>query len=295
MRRRLTVYAAVSFLTVALTANQGCAERNKYPLGLDGRVLTVEYDGHLPMTIYLPDEARRPSPVVVFNHGRPFRNIRWRTYKLSERHPFVDNLTRQGFAVAVPIRAGYHSAPGRDGEKIACNAPPRGHFQRALTSGKGNILAAIERLKGLPQIDTSRVFVAGTSGGGFLTLGSLDAYPDNVRGVISFNGGRCGRRGTYFRGLEYAAELISTAAARSDIPVLVVASTRDRTIPAPSSYALTNAICKARQEKCKSTVFLANAVGAGHGFKSTASHSIRYVLDFMNRFDIWPAHQAPKS
>lgn len=271
-------FCILLFLTACQTPSE------KYPVGRDRDVLTVHYGDDLPMTIYLPGSAYLPAPVVVFNHGRKFRDVSSGVYWLSRYHPFVAGMVDEGFAVAVPVRSGHYSAPGLVGERIACDSPSFSHFKWALQSGRKDVLKALDRLQQLPEIDASIIYVAGVSAGGFITLGSLDAYPDSVKAVVSFNGGRCGKRGDLFNGISYAEKLIAAAASDSDVPVLMVVSTNDLVIPPPSSYRLKDTICAARGRKCDATVSVVLAEGAGHQIGGTARSSIDKVVNYLKKF-----------
>lgn len=269
--------ALSSALFGCVSAEQQLA--TSYAVGQNGQTVTARYGSNLPITIHLPRNATGPVPVLIMNHGRPFGNVSSGTYTLKTQHPLVFRMNAAGIAVAVPVRAGYFSAPGSNGERISCNDPVSGQFKRALNSGKSDILSAIDYLKTRPDIDGDRIYVGGTSAGGFLTLGSLDAFPPNVKAAIAFNGGRCGKRGPLFNGIEFAEPLIAKAAADSSIPVLLVASENDDVIPPPSTRKLYNAMCQARGN-C-TNILLLEVDRAGHGLNSTSIQAGEAAATFL--------------
>lgn len=252
-----------------------------YPAGRQDNLLTLRYGDDLPMTVYLPAKDAWPAPVVVFNHGRPSNGRGSGTYTLDAHHPFVSALNSAGFAVAVPVRSGYYSAPGPNKESVPCRAPAYSDLRRALIGGREDILDALRSLSALPEVDRSQIFVVGTSAGGFLTLGSLEEFPESVKAVVSFNGGRCGLQGSLIGGIDHTKRLLATAAFRTATPILLVVSTDDEVIPPDSSYAIRDAICEARGPNCGATVFLETAPNASHNFRVTSQSSKDHWLKFL--------------
>ena len=262
----------------------GCAtDKNLYPVGWQGTILTTRYGDDLPMTVYFPKRGSKPFPVVVYNHGRPFGQIQSGDFKLSPGFPLIGTMNAAGIAVALPVRGGYSPSSGRDRERITCNNPARHEFENAIRAARADVAAAVRKVKTLPDIDAERVFVGGTSAGGFASGGSMAILEGEAKGIFVLNGGRCGKRGSLFRGHEFAVDIFSAAAAESSIPVVFYASADDSVIPPPSSRGLYEATCKARESRCKDSVFWVDVTRAGHGQWDTTARASDSLLSFVMR------------
>lgn len=282
VRLSLNKCASALFLSLVLT---GCvATTSGYKPGLTDGVLTARYGADLPITIYYPSGSKASThPVVVFNHGRSFKNWRYGQFTLTREHALVTAMNTAGYAVAVPVRSGYHSAGGYDDERISCNAPFKGEFQDAAKAAGRDISQAIQMVSNLENIDSNRVAVMGYSAGGFGTLASMSAFPAGVRAVVSIHGGRCGKRGPMTNGIEYAAEIIHGNAAQSDIPILFISGTRDNIIPTESVQHFRDVVCDARGATCKGTVFMTVVYDASHRLSGTIIQMDNELLDFLDR------------
>ena len=251
-----------------------------------GTTLTIRYGDGLPMTVYFPERGSGPFPVVVYNHGRSFRH-RGTTpaakFALSRHFPLVSRLTGEGIAVALPVRSGYSPGTGEDGERIRCNNPAGYEFKYAISWARADIADAVAKLKTLPNVDAERVYVGGTSAGGFASGGSMSTLEGKAKGIFVLNGGRCGRRGSLFNGHEYVVEIFGKAAAKSSIPIVFYASEHDTVIPPPSTRGLYEATCQARGPRCKDSVFFVNVFGAGHGQWKTTEIAADSILSFIAR------------
>ena len=257
--------AGVWCLLLAI-AVAGCAtDKNLYPVGWQGSVLTTRYGDDLPMTVHYPEQGSKPFPVVVYNHGRPFGHIQKGDFRLSPNFPLISAMTAAGVVVALPVRSGYSPSSGCDRERISCNNPARYEFENAIKSARADVAAAVQAVKTLPDIDAERVFVGGTSAGGFASGGSMAILQGKAKGIFILNGGRCGKRGSLFRGHEFAVDIFRAAAAESSIPVVFYASVNDKVIPPLSSRGLREATCEARGPQCESSVFWVDVTQAGHG------------------------------
>ena len=271
-------------LLLLAAAVAGCAtDKNLYPVGWQGSTLTTRYGDGLPMTVYFPERGTKPFPVVVYNHGRPFGRIKSGDFKLSRKFPLVATMTAAGIAVALPVRSGYSPSLGRDRERITCDNPARHEFENAIEAARADVAAAVSRVKTLPDIDADRVFVGGTSAGGFAAGGSMAILEGEAKGIFVLNGGRCGKRGSLFRGHEYAVGIFSEAAAESSIPIAFYASVNDEVIPPLSSWGLHQATCKARGLRCEATVFWVDVTQAGHGQWDTTARASDSLVSFVTQ------------
>jgi dienelactone hydrolase len=142
----------------------------------------------LEMTLLLPENASKPVPVVVFNHGDMEIDFVWIRYQRRFRDLIIAReFLRLGVAVAFPARRGVGMSEG---------TYPRG-FQRndgdATYKGRvhaTDIVPAIQALQTRPEIDGQRVLVAGQSAGGYSSMYIASLGLPGVVGVINFSGGR---------------------------------------------------------------------------------------------------------
>jgi dienelactone hydrolase len=155
------------------------------PVPLHEQVLHMSGDPDRPadlvVTLFTPD-GPGPFPLAVMNHGASgSKNRAADTDRYRFTLPAYYFLSR-GFAVALPMMRGFASS---EGKQIAYGCD-LAHI--ALNNAR-DIAAVINGFSGYPNIDTSRVVVAGQSFGGWNTLALGVIAPDGVRGLINFNGG----------------------------------------------------------------------------------------------------------
>lgn len=262
----------------------GCvATTSGYAPGLTDGVLTARYGTDLPITVYYPKNSTASAhPVVIFNHGRSFRNWQSGQLTFSRESKTVSILNGAGYAVAVPVRSGYHSAGGQDGERITCNHPFKSEFQDAASSAGRDINAAIQMVGGLDKIDSNRMAVLGYSAGGYAVLANMNSFPSAVRAVISLHGGRCGKRGPMTNGIEYGAEFVRASAGASTTPILFISGSRDSVIPTESVRHFRDEVCEARGAACKDTITMTVVEGANHGVANTLTRMDGELINFLN-------------
>ena len=126
--------------------------------------------------------GRGPYPVVLYNHG---------SEKLPGSKPTLGAFfTAQGFAFFVPHRRGQGLSPGQYISDLVAQAPPAQQNQVVvdqLVAQVEDVAAALTYLLTLPEIDRSRVVVAGCSYGGIETV--LASERDlTVRASVDFAG-----------------------------------------------------------------------------------------------------------
>lgn len=224
---------------------------SKYPIGIhESRIKNVKhliisrYSGN-PILIYLP-ESEKPLPVVLFQHGRPFKMPTHKAYYPYQQ--FVSATLSNNYALAVAIRSGYFGSTKGDYEKVPCNKPTYKNFIAASESAGEDISNAIAYLKKQDFIDSNQIVLAGSSAGGFASVTALPSYDNDVNAVISINGGRCGKRGQVIGGLKSLQKLYNKAGDNSITPVFFLAGARDDVIPAYSTTRLYESFCSARQD-----------------------------------------------
>lgn len=272
-------FYALSTLILALAACQTTGSSTvdeKYPVGRVGDVVTARYGNGLPITIYLPQDTSKMVPIVVYHHGRGFQGWQVSVEKLHPNSIAVTEFTDAGIAVAVPVRSGYHSAGGNDGERIPCNNPSRADFQNASTSARRDVVASIDFVRSMPEVDQSRVVLTGFSAGGFAAVAALAEIDQKVAGtVVLGGGGRCGKRPPLLGGFQYAEEIVREKSAASNKPLVFVAGEYDSVVPIAAKRALHKAACEARGERCASSVRFIKAEEAKHRYEDI----------------LWPARQ----
>lgn len=157
------------------------------PLPLDARlreeiVMVPSGDGgreQLETTVFRPP-GPGPFPLLLMNHGKQPGPARQQP---RERFIYMaTEFVRRGYAVMLPMRAGYAGSTGqyRDhGCDMAANAAGQARDMR-------DALAYARRQR---WVDASRMVVAGQSYGGLAALSLATQAPPGVRGVLNFAGG----------------------------------------------------------------------------------------------------------
>lgn len=285
--RIVTAFCASVLLIIASASQAESPQEEKllldkaYPIRSDENVIIARYRENQPITIYLPDTGPGKVPVVIFNHGRPFFAVNSGIYRLWPSHELVANLNAAGIAVALPVRTGYFSTPGPTLEGGPCDNLKMSDFERVAVASESDVVAAVNYVRTLPMIDADRIYVGGSSTGGFATAVSLDKLEGKIAGAFTFNAGRCGERGEFFNGIELAESLFKDAAAASTMPVVFFASENDTAVPPASTRRLKDAVCAARGLNCSSTVFLITLPGVGHELRGTSLKAFPYVISLV--------------
>jgi acetyl esterase/lipase len=121
-------------------------------------------DQQLKSLIYLPNEKSKPAPLLIMLHGGGF-------YQGSPNwmHHWASSMSDLGIAVA----------------SVAYPLSPKSQFPSQLQE----IKSTITELKGhlaSQHVDTSSIFISGSSAGGTLALSTAIAYPElNIQGIIA--------------------------------------------------------------------------------------------------------------
>ena len=145
----------------------------------------------IPVTVYLPP-GEGPFPLLVLNHGRatsPEARAQTRRFRYEQQARY---FVGKGLAVMVPTRVGYGSAmldefdPEYSG---GCSAPQVGAMSLAASD---QVLAVVQAARSLPEVDTSRWWVAGQSVGGLTSVATVMRRPEGLQGGINFAGGTGG-------------------------------------------------------------------------------------------------------
>ncbi|MES2784608.1 MAG: alpha/beta fold hydrolase [Pseudomonadota bacterium] len=177
-----------------------------------------------------------PFPVVILNHGSPGRA---RDRELMGRYrliPQVQEFTRMGFAVLVPMRRGYGASPGDYAESFgSCATGPR--FDLTGAESARDVLSAVDYVRSRPSLDHRRIVLAGQSAGGFASLAAAAMAPAGLAAVVNMAGGRGGNgKNGVPCAPEAMAAVIAKYAATTVVPVLWLYAENDKYFgPAASS------------------------------------------------------------
>jgi dienelactone hydrolase len=237
----------------------------------------------LRATAYYPARGG-PFPLVVLNHGSPFNHAD----AASQFTRYVNQSTwfvEQGCAVIVPNRRGFGGSTGpfAEGTGSSCSHP---NFRRAAQSSAQDILATIDAMREQPQIDQTRIVVAGVSAGGFGSLATAAHAPRGLVGAINFDGGR-GSKGPGVNCdphqlVDIAAEFGATATA----PSLWLYAQNDHVFTPALARQMYDAYESARRASGDRFVILPPSGDEGHylfGTRSAMPLWTPYVRDFLRR------------
>ena len=167
-----------------LAAHEGVTNPNIIPAhSMHQRVFRVPVDDGGPrliVTLLTPD-GPGPFPLVVINHGAtsaipPAQQVRH--YQTFAAYYFLS----RGYAVVLPMMRGYAGSEGLQ-RRTGCALTELG------TANARDINDVIDAMARRPEIDASRIVVAGQSFGGWNTLAFGTLGRKGVAGLVNFNGG----------------------------------------------------------------------------------------------------------
>lgn len=219
--------------------------------------------------------ASEKSPVIVELHGGP--EDQWQT----KWAPFEQFLVSRGFAIVQP------NVRGSVGYGRAFAAADDGALRGGVVDDVGAVLAWIATQ---PDLDPSRVFVMGTSYGGYLALASLIAFPDKFRAGVDIAGiadlvgflegtaayRRAARRAEYGDERDPATRTVLdqlSPLARAHairVPLLVAHGQKDPRVPPPVADRLVRAV--------RGRVWYVTAANEGHGFSRPENLGVLQTL-----------------
>jgi dienelactone hydrolase len=186
MRASLEWIRSVALLML-LTTGAGAQDTGTDPklmpdAPLNEQVLSLPGDPHRPVllqvTLFTPPGSG-PFPLAVMNHGA----TRISSENRGERYRYTYSayyFLSRGYAVALPMARGF-AGSGGDLAVAGCRIDIVG------AANAEDLRAVISALGSRPEIDPTRVIVAGQSFGGWTTmaLGTMDV--PGVRGLIGFS------------------------------------------------------------------------------------------------------------
>jgi dienelactone hydrolase len=171
-------------LTVCADADEASEALKMPPAPMNEKVLSVFGDPDSPVTLQVTlfePPGPGPFPLAVMNHGATGNDPPGLQPRYRQSFSAYYFLSR-GYAVVLPMMRGYAGSGGKL-TSHGCDLAALG-----LADAK-DIRAVIEYMVRQPDIDGTRILVAGQSFGGWntLALGTLDI--PNVKGLVSFAGG----------------------------------------------------------------------------------------------------------
>lgn len=190
--RTLCILAAASTLCLFVTPIAGTEVADPSPLAISDphlplapyheSVLMLAGDPARPVTLevtLLVPYGPGPFPLAVMNHGatEASANNRGKRYRLTLAGFYF--LSR-GYAVALPMMRGFAES-GDNLVQEGCD------LARAAELNGRDIRAVTQTISQRPDIDRTRIVVAGQSFGAWNTLGLGAAPPSGVHGLVSFN------------------------------------------------------------------------------------------------------------
>jgi pimeloyl-ACP methyl ester carboxylesterase len=132
----------------------------------------------LEATLFEPPGAG-PFPLAVMNHGAKGDPRSNKRYRVSFS---IDYLLSRGYAVVAPMMRGFAESGGK-AVNTGCDLARLGKLNAR------DILAVTSAMRSRPEIDGSRVLIAGQSFGGWNALAFATMAAPEVKGVINFVGG----------------------------------------------------------------------------------------------------------
>ena len=175
-RRALALIAALLCSPVGSLAQEKLLNRS-----LNESIVFVRHGPgvELETTIFRPD-GDGPFPLAVINHGKEFGDPRFQPrarYIVAARE-----LVRRGYAVAIPMRAGFSKSSGQY-VGGGCNIAGNGRQQAAY------LRSALDYLTKQPYVDRSRIVIFGQSHGGLTAMAFSTEPYEGVKGILNFAGG----------------------------------------------------------------------------------------------------------
>lgn len=169
---KLHLLANVNALCVLVCAASASAPA---AAAADTRTLT---HGSVPRTyaLHAPDGVKQPAPLLLVLHGRGGTGA-----QIRQHAGFDTYADRHGFVVAYPDGIDRKWA---DARQLTLAAD-----KRVGTDDVGFLLALVDKLVSDGLVDKARVYVAGHSNGGFMSLTLACIHADRFKGVASVAGG----------------------------------------------------------------------------------------------------------
>lgn len=129
--------------------------------------LSAEVDGHtIYGQIYIPSGIDEPLPAVIISHGYGGTH--------STNAAYAEELARKGLAAYCFDFRGGGSGSRSDGSPL----------EMTVFTEKTDLEAVLGMIQGLDYVDSSRIFLMGTSQGGMVSAMTGAAHPDEIKGMM---------------------------------------------------------------------------------------------------------------
>jgi dienelactone hydrolase len=134
--------------------------------------------------VYRPKAAGR-HPVLIFNHGSAGGDLQ----KSFPEADLAEVFVAQGYVVVVPMRRGRGNSSGVSLESETKNCDVRS-WRSGIESSLDDVTSVLSFVAKQPDVDPDRIFLAGTSRGGFLSVAyaAEGKLRNQVKGVVNFVG-----------------------------------------------------------------------------------------------------------
>ena len=188
--RNFTPAAAAGPKAPAIPASALTVSKGSVTVRIDDRDFELE-------TLTVSPPGAGPFPLAVVSHGVPTRGGRdaRRNLRIRSMFPVAEDFARRGYKAVVFARRGYASSDGPRADGYGrCREAHRRSYVWAAAEGAKDFDAVIAALSGRPDIDGSKVIVAGQSGGGFAASALAMFAPSGLIGIVNFAGGRGGAK-----------------------------------------------------------------------------------------------------
>jgi dienelactone hydrolase len=219
VHRSLFLLAAIAVTAPAVRA-QGYVEREvripwaqAFPNGLDA------------LLVYFNSPGRHP--LVVLTHGSA-RNIQEHALVTPWQHlPQALWFAERGWVVLVVVRRGFGSSGGEE-EGSRGGRCPNIDYEEVNSYAVDSLRAAIDYARTLPEVDDTKIVVAGISTGGMTSVGLTANPPPGLVAGINFAGGRGSRADHDVCNLGDLIGTYKSLGKKSRIPMLWIYSENDK-------------------------------------------------------------------
>ncbi|MFN2645789.1 MAG: alpha/beta hydrolase family protein [Burkholderiales bacterium] len=127
---------------------------------------------------------------VILNHGAGATARERRDESPELMRAAALEFAERGYAVFLPLRAGFGATGGPLGEYVgSCESPD---YLRGMTAAGDDIMAVYAFVRRLPYVDASRIILAGQSAGGLAALFAAGREPPGLAAVLAFAAGMGG-------------------------------------------------------------------------------------------------------
>lgn len=138
-----------------------------------------------------PPQVDGPFPLVLLSHGSNADAAARKRFTLQGYWNTARYFLNRGFAVLYVLRPSYGDS---EGAYLEANAPQceQADYGPGFAAMADVISAALAHAKTLPEVDLSRIVLAGHSAGGAATVAAAARRPAGVVGYVNFAGGKGG-------------------------------------------------------------------------------------------------------